>query len=806
MGLRIPYKRSFLILACTVTLLSCSKESENSTCFSIRAESMSGDTKSLLTQDGIENRITSTVLAAYSKGKLYRTAYYSGDGKSLPLTLENGQDYSVYALVNTGDTRSCFPEYESGIGALTWQLSSYDTGPDCINARGIPMAGRASFTGGENAGDIVVKRLLAKVTATLRCDWPGASVTFGQICNMNSVLKPFGTSAMATGADSFSFNPERHDCTPGSSSASLVFYVPENMQGTVAGISSSEDKSHEHSAAVSAMRERLTYLEVTVSGSGLYDGEITYRSYLGNNATDNFDIERNCSYSWEITYSEDNLCREDWKMDNSLDDKRFLSVPEAMYLFPGEDISLGDWITTNMPLETIGWQMEDDYLGADMVGTVHNSADASGLSFTVDDSQSALDYGNRTLSIMPKKNPRTGLGGNTIIYTVEEMIHWKNVLSGPIYNMISKSSGTGDKYFVTPGKSTGTMVDYSVYYGDDLEREYVTKHLLGKGGERWGFTEVPAQGISGSLTGDAGDGYDVVMYDVESTVLPGDYPIRLQTNGGNTSDAFVHVNDTRVLRWVNRSTAVPTSGIIAYRYLSENKIVLILGSNSTYSLSSGSTFTQNNSPFQLYAFDRSAKVGSISGSYTGSPFEGGPLHAGNYSGKISFNYTGTLATKTVYNTTIGSKTASGMLTLVPKVTSNLSGRSVITAKARNGYNSNTTHAIEAIILAGNGTYYEMVLTPAVSRVTVGATVTLTAKQYMFRINNNTLAYESSSVVSPSNLTWNGAVKGVFIATHPGNYRVSATYGGNTAYADIEVTVSDVDVSGEWDNDGNLILD
>ena len=140
MGLRIPYKRSFLILACTVTLLSCSKESENSTCFSIRAESMSGDTKSLLTQDGIENRITSTVLAAYSKGKLYRTAYYSGDGTSLPLTLENGQDYSVYALVNTGDTRSCFPEYESGIGALTWQLSSYDTGPDCINARGIPMA------------------------------------------------------------------------------------------------------------------------------------------------------------------------------------------------------------------------------------------------------------------------------------------------------------------------------------------------------------------------------------------------------------------------------------------------------------------------------------------------------------------------------------------------------------------------------------------------------------------------------------------------------------------------------------------
>ena len=795
-----------MTLACSAILLSCSKTPADNVHFCIRAQDMSGITKSLLTQDAVENRITSTVLAAYSKGKLYRTAYYPGDGSSLPLTLENGQVYSVYAMVNTGDTRSVFPEYESGVGDIIWHLSSYDSGPDCINVRGIPMAGSAIFTGGEESGSISVKRLLARVNATVRCDWPGASVTAGKICNMNSTLRPFGTSAMTSPADSFSYNTERHECAPGNSSATLVFYVPENMQGSVAGISSPTDKSHEHNAAVNSMRACLTYMEVTVSGSGLYDGEISYRSYLGNNSTDNFDIERNCSYSWEITYSEDNLCRDEWKIDNSLEDTRILTVPEAMYLFPGEDVRLGDWITTNMPLETIGWHIGDNYIGDDLVGTIINGDNASGLNFTVDGTQKAEDYGNRLISITPLNNPRTGLGGNTIIYTVDEMVDWKNVLSGPVFNMNTNSSGTGNKYFVTPGRNAVTQADYSVFYGDDELREFVTRHVSGKGGDRWSYTESPSQGITGILIGDIGDEFDVVRYDVASTVLPGDYPVMLLTKSGNSSDAFIHVNDTRMLRWINRSTAVPSNGIIAYRYLSENKILLILGSNSVYSIAGGTTFTQNNSPFQLFASDRSAKDASFSGTYAGTQFEGEPLHAGNYSGKIRFTYSRFLATKKVYNTTVGNKTASGLLTLVPKVTTNLSGRHFIRVEAKNGYDSNTSHSIEAVILASDGTYRELVLSPAISRVTMGATVTLKATLYLFSVSDNKLIDESSSAVSSSLVTWNGAVDGVFTATHPGNYRITATYNGATAYADIEVTVSDIDVSGEWNNDGSIILD
>lgn len=813
MGLRLLYKRIILTISGLAVLLSCEKEVAVGNRIQIQAESMGAATKTLLESDGIEDKITSTVLAAYSKGKLYRTAYFTGCGTSLPLTLENGQAYTVYALINTGDTRSSFPEYESGIGNITYRLTSYDSGSDCVNSLGIPMAGWASVTGGIGLSTIGVKRLLAKVTANIQCDWPGGTVNGGVVYNMNSALKPFGTSAMESPSDSFTYNPERHNCAPGNSSATLVFYVPENLQGTIPSVESSSDKSHEHNAAVNTKKDCLTYLEVSVSGSGLYEGDIVYRSYLGSNSTDNFDIIRNCSYVWNITYSEDNLAHDEWKMENSLEDKRELSVPGALYLIPGEDVSLSEHVSTNMPLETVGWLIGANQTGADLVGTIHNGANLAGLSFSTDNTMTPDSYGNRVINLFPLSNPRTGLGGNTRVYIVDENVAWKNTLNGPVYNMVTHNTGSGNKYFVAPGKTINAHVDFTVGYEDDDAREHVSMRLLGKGGSRWSFSNSPYQGISGQLFGDVGEEYDVIKYTAGSTVLPGDYPIRAQAMDGSTSDAYIHVNDTRALRWVNRSSVVPgaSDGVVFYKYLSENKILIHLNSGSAYATSGGTTFTQSNSPFQFTASDRSLKSSALPAAYIGTPFEGGALHAGNYTGRISISYSGSLATNAVYNTQIGNKTSSGVLTLVPRVTANLSdsGRQVITVKAKNGYDDNTTHAIEAIVMAKNGMYSELALTPAISRVTVGATVTLTATRYSFRVTNNNLMTDNSMVInsSNSNLTWTGAPNGVFTATHPGNYRITATYtGGLTAYADIEVTASDVDVSGEWENGGSIILD
>ncbi|MBR4756614.1 MAG: DUF4906 domain-containing protein, partial [Bacteroidales bacterium] len=112
---------------------------------------------------------------------------------------------------------------------------------------------------------------------------------------------------------------EFHDGT-GTASGTFVFYVPENRQGTISGIQSSRDKSPDRNDKVNARKNRLTYLETIVEGTGTYVGSITYRSYLGQNAVSDFDIRRNARYNWTIRYLKDGLQYNDWKHDNDLID------------------------------------------------------------------------------------------------------------------------------------------------------------------------------------------------------------------------------------------------------------------------------------------------------------------------------------------------------------------------------------------------------------------------------------------------------------------------------------------------------
>lgn len=781
----------------------------------VSPSSFSGETKTLLGGSEIENKISSVVLAAYSRGRLYRCATYTGNGSSMPLRLENGESYTVYALVNMGDCSSLFPEYESGIDAISYSLTSYNQGANSVLNRGIPMAGSATFTAGNNTHDIPVRRLLAKVTVHFSCTWPGSTIENGTIYNMNGRLVPFGSSAIASSQDAFSFAPEKHVCGGDSPTGDLVFYIPENMQGNMAGIDSSSKKNHQESAAIDSRKDFLTYMEVKVSGSGLYDGEITYRSYLGANSTDNFDIRGNCSYIWNITCTEDNLSTDSWKVDNSLEDLRTLAAHGPIFASPGETVRLSDYITTNMPLSTIGWDISADFLREDLIGEVVTGSSLNGPSFIVDNSRSPLQYGNRIIGIKPVSNPRAGLGGYIPIYVIDESISWQNTLSGSVYNMKTNKTGIGDKYFATPGKSVEASVDYSVTYMDDTLGEQVFIPLKGKGGDRWTWTDYKLSGISSDLLGDLGKDYEQIEYSVQPTTIPGDYPIEAASavKAQVKATAFVHVNDTRSIQWYNRSSSVPSSnGFIAYRYLSENKIVVILTPGGAYSTSSGSGFTSSNSPFLFVAGDRSTRVADLSNLYYGVPFEGNLLLSNNYQNRIALAFSGPMSIKSMTNRSQLSKKLSGNLIMVPNITQDLADGSTYTikVKAKNGYDDATSHEIEAIVRTGSGNLLELAITPAISRVNVGASITFTPTLYSFVVTDNVLTTDSSTILARNNpvLHWSSeAPGGVFVATAPGNYRISATFNSTTtAYADIEVCNSDMDMSGDWESGDSITLD
>ena len=303
-----------LSILVTVILAACSRERPET--FFRTAESDFSDipTRSLLTGSDIETKKTEITLAAYGEdGTLASSRHFTTNLNSLALDLEFNRNYTIYALVNMGDQTGAIPRSESALSAFTYRIPSYSEGTESIASRGIPMAGKLSYPG---AGTVIpVERLLAKVTVQVSCEWPGAAIRSARVCQLNRILRPFGKATLEEDWDQQEF----HEGT-GTASGTFVFYVPENRQGTINGIQTSRDKSPDRNDKVNARKDRLTYLETVVEGTGIYVGTITYRSYLGQNAVSDFDIRRNARYNWTIRYLKDGLQYNDWKHDNDLID------------------------------------------------------------------------------------------------------------------------------------------------------------------------------------------------------------------------------------------------------------------------------------------------------------------------------------------------------------------------------------------------------------------------------------------------------------------------------------------------------
>ena len=287
-------------------------------------------TRSLLTDNQIETKITSLTLGVYQQdGSLQETRYCTDGFDNMTFLLEYDETFTLYALANMGDMREAFPENKSSISGLTYRIPGYTVSGTGINDRGIPMAGTSTFdVDGQTAqADISLKRLMAKLNASLTCLWPGSFQTV-TLHNLNRTLRPFGESR-AESADDLLADVELSALDVPGTRGDFLFYLPENLQGT----SGSGPRS---------------YLEVTVSGDGAKDiqGTLTYRSHLGNNASSNYDVMRNCRYVWNLSFLPDGMVLSDWKHENHLSwtrrlyqfayDKYYFyrDTPHSLYFYP----------------------------------------------------------------------------------------------------------------------------------------------------------------------------------------------------------------------------------------------------------------------------------------------------------------------------------------------------------------------------------------------------------------------------------------------------------------------------------------
>ena len=296
--------------------------------------------------DRFENKVNTATLAAYnSSGEKVSDGYFVNDSNQtllidgMPLDDLLEGVYTVYALINMGDMRSSFPasigsSFESG---FTYTITDYDA----LSTMGIPMAGKLVINADDvNASTAIpVKRLMAKVSVEMTVNWPGRIKAL-RVGNMNKVLKPYyfdaATPTAGSAAGSASDLIAIQSATVDSSVedyAEFTFFVPENRKGVIAGVTDSSDKSHDNAAVT--MKDLATYIEVEVEGTHpSMVGKITYRSYLGSNSTSDFDVRRNCRYTWRIGYEKDGMYNDDWKHENDLNwsEYRFRINPDLKFI------------------------------------------------------------------------------------------------------------------------------------------------------------------------------------------------------------------------------------------------------------------------------------------------------------------------------------------------------------------------------------------------------------------------------------------------------------------------------------------
>ena len=306
-------RKAALLLALALTAVGCRSFAEENDLLEVRftldSQSWPAGTRSVL-HPAAETTISSILLAAYRDGRLEVTRSFRA-GQSLSLLFSGRGSRTVYALVNMGSVQEAeLPVLETDLPSLCWRLGSYAE----MDREGLPMAGSVETDAVAGLCPIPVTRLVSRfefnlldryksffsATDRLAVHATDPSYLFKNIRyalrNINGTLRPFGTSL--AGARDLIQDQEFAVTADGNA----VLYVPENLQGKL--LDSNDPTRKDLPALLARYGPDYTvcasYVEVTLTHDpSLYGvgGDLTYRFFLGENATDDFSVNRNRIYS-----------------------------------------------------------------------------------------------------------------------------------------------------------------------------------------------------------------------------------------------------------------------------------------------------------------------------------------------------------------------------------------------------------------------------------------------------------------------------------------------------------------------------
>lgn len=256
------------------------------------------------------------VLVYDSDENLIGQKYWIGNG-SVDVMIRNIDSSTkkcmVYVIANSNKA-DLFKGYDiqkaSCLRNMTYNISTWD---ELTNGNYLVMTGYkedVDVTTGSQTLSMKVKRIAAKITLNIGIK-TGSGITIKDYTVYNLPLssyytpRPLATESNkddnAAGEDAPTQasdwgNSTVFSLTAGTTSTSKIFYMFENRRGVNNAISQQSDKTSVNVPAVHA-----TYVGINGTVNGL---NVNWKVYLGANNTTNFNIKRNCQYTYNITLND----------------------------------------------------------------------------------------------------------------------------------------------------------------------------------------------------------------------------------------------------------------------------------------------------------------------------------------------------------------------------------------------------------------------------------------------------------------------------------------------------------------------
>lgn len=254
----------------------------------------------LMTKDSVrssispdEDSIDEVNVYVYNQGILM-DYLYSDDAGNVILNLNADVPYHVYVLANVGKVEPCGMENEF-IQTYTYSISSVS---DMYG--NLPLAGKCADVVVSRTGQRVavkLERLVSKITFSVDKDaLEGLKITSVRMCQSALAVSPFREGGSSVSSENWISDGDycsENDLMELNQGTPVYFYALENCQGVLL-----PDNADPWKKVPSSLDDRsglCTYLEVQCrfDGTGLYEGEVVYRLYLGQDNCSDFNVIRN---------------------------------------------------------------------------------------------------------------------------------------------------------------------------------------------------------------------------------------------------------------------------------------------------------------------------------------------------------------------------------------------------------------------------------------------------------------------------------------------------------------------------------